>query len=219
MERPEFADFWALKWADLLRNEEKTMGEKGAWVLQRWLRDELARDVPAGLARAQDRGRAGLDLAEPAGELPPDQPRPDVRRREHRPGLPGNPASVCARCHNHPFDVWTQDDYYGLAAFFANVARKQPSNARRDRLDVHEINGDEYIYLSGRAEMVQPRTGVVLQPKCLNGPTIDRPAGDSENALEKLADWLTHENTPVQRQPGQPSLVPPARPGDRRPGR
>ncbi len=39
VERPEFADFWALKWADVLRNEEKTMGEKGAWVFQRWLRD------------------------------------------------------------------------------------------------------------------------------------------------------------------------------------
>ena len=46
VERPEFADFWALKWADLLRNEEKTMGEKGAWVFQRWLRDQIARDAP-----------------------------------------------------------------------------------------------------------------------------------------------------------------------------
>ena len=53
------------------------------------------------------------------------------------------------RRHNHPFDVWTQDDYYGLAAFFGNVARKQLSNVRRDRLDSHEINGDEYIYLAG----------------------------------------------------------------------
>ncbi len=46
VERPEFADHWALKWADLLRNEEKTMGEKGAWVFQRWLRDQFARDTP-----------------------------------------------------------------------------------------------------------------------------------------------------------------------------
>ncbi len=46
LSRPEFADFWALKWADLLRNEEKAMGEKGVWVFQRWLRDQIAADVP-----------------------------------------------------------------------------------------------------------------------------------------------------------------------------
>ena len=105
----------------------------------------------------------------------------------------------CARCHNHPFDAWTQDDYYGLAAFFANIARKQPSEARKDRLDLHEINGDEFIYLSGRPEMVQPRTGSVLQPKCLNGPAVDRPGGDNENALDKLADWLTRNNPQFSR--------------------
>ena len=44
--RPEFADFWALKWADLLRNEEKVMGPKGVWIFQRWLRDQVAADVP-----------------------------------------------------------------------------------------------------------------------------------------------------------------------------
>ena len=48
VDRPEFADFWALKWADLLRNEEKTMGEKGAWVFQRWLRDEIAPRLAPG---------------------------------------------------------------------------------------------------------------------------------------------------------------------------
>ncbi len=74
----------------------------------------------------------------------------------------------CARCHNHPFDAWTQDDYYGLAAFFSNIARKQLNNVRKDNLDKHEINGDEIIYLTGDApRMVQPRTGVVLQPTVL----------------------------------------------------
>ena len=105
----------------------------------------------------------------------------------------------CARCHNHPFDVWTQDDYYGLAAFFANIARKQPSKARKDRLDLHEINGDEYIYLSGPPQMVQPRTG---RPFATEGPEwAERRsgAGDNENVLERLADWLTRNNPQFSR--------------------
>ena len=89
VERPEFADFWALKWADLLRNEEKTMGEKGAWVLERWLRDQIARDAPLDDPGAADCRRAGLDLEKPARELLPHQPRPDDGRREREPGVPG----------------------------------------------------------------------------------------------------------------------------------
>ncbi len=72
VECPEFADFWALKWADLLRNEEKTMGEKGAWVFQRWLRDQLAARRAARRAGPPHRRRPGLELAEPALELLPD---------------------------------------------------------------------------------------------------------------------------------------------------
>jgi hypothetical protein len=103
----------------------------------------------------------------------------------------------CARCHNHPFDVWTQDDYYGLAAFFANIARKQVNNVRKDRLDTHEINGDEVIYLAGRPRLVQPRTGVVLQPRVLQGTPTAEPLDDQ--ALTVLADWLTRSNRQFTR--------------------
>jgi len=198
VERPEFADFWALKWADLLRNEEKTMGEKGAWVFQRWLRDELSRDV--GLDDLIRRIVAGLGST---WQNPPSS----FHRTNRDPMTAAESVGQvflgirlqCARCHNHPFDVWTQDDYYGLAAFFANVARKQPSNIRKDNLDKHEINGDEFIYISGRPQIVQPRTGTVLQPKCLNGPGAFRAGGDNENTLDRLADWLTRNNRQFSR--------------------
>jgi hypothetical protein len=198
VERPEFADFWALKWADLLRNEEKTMGEKGAWVLQRWLRDELARDVP--LDDLVRRIVAGLGST---WQNPPSS----FYRTNRDPMTAAESVSQvflgvrlqCARCHNHPFDVWTQDDYYGLAAFFANVARKEPSNIRKDILDKHEINGDEYIYLSGHPQIVQPRTGKVLQAKYPGGPAADRAGGENENVLGRLAEWLTRNNPQFSR--------------------
>ena len=158
VDRPEFADFWALKWADLLRNEEKTMGEKGVWVFQRWLRDQIAADVP--LDELVRRIVAGL------GSTWHNPPSSFYRTNRDPTTAAESVAQVflgirlqCARCHNHPFDVWTQDDYYGLAAFFSNVARKELNNVRKDNLDKHEINGDEIIYLAGRPGMVQPRTG------------------------------------------------------------
>ena len=193
VERPEFADFWALKWADLLRNEEKAMGEKGSWVLQRWLRDELARDAPLDSMVRKIVTGLGSTWQNPPASFHRTNRDPTSAAESIGQVFLGIRLQ-CARCHNHPFDVWTQDDYYGLAAFFANIARKQPSDARKDRFDSHEINGDETIYLSGRPEMVQPRTGALLQPKCLDGPNIDRAAGDNENALERLADWLTRKN-------------------------
>jgi Protein of unknown function (DUF1549)/Protein of unknown function (DUF1553) len=198
VERPEFADFWALKWADLLRNEEKTMGEKGSWILQRWLRDELARDEPLDAMVRKIVTGLGSTWQNPPASFYRTNRDPTAAAESVGQVFLGIRLQ-CARCHNHPFDAWTQDDYYGLAAFFANIARKQPSDARKDRLDLHEINGDEFIYLSGRPEMVQPRTGVVLQPKCLNGPTFNRPAGDDAEALGMLADWLTHKNPQFSR--------------------
>jgi hypothetical protein len=198
VERPEFADFWALKWADLLRNEEKTMGEKGAWVLQRWLRDELARDVPLDLLVRRIVTGLGSTWQNPPASFHRTNRDPTAAAESIGQVFLGIRLQ-CARCHNHPYDAWTQDDYYGLAAFFANIARKQPTEARKDRLDLHEINGDEYIYLSGRPQMVQPRTGAVLQPKCLNGPAANRASGDGENALGTLADWLTRNNLQFSR--------------------
>ena len=162
VDRPEFADFWALKWADLLRNEEKTMGEKGAWVFQRWLRDELARDVP--LDSLVRRIVAGLGST---WQNPPSS----FHRTNRDPMTAAESVGQvflgvrlqCARCHNHPFDVWTQDDYYGLAAFFANIARKQPSNVRKRPTRLAR-NQRRRIYLPVRPpQMVQPRTGRALE--------------------------------------------------------
>ncbi len=196
IDRPEFADYWALKWADLLRNEEKTMGEKGAWVLQRWLRDQMARDVP--LDETVRRIVAGL------GSTWQNPPASFYRTNRDPTTAAESVAQVflgiriqCARCHNHPFDVWTQDDYYGLSAFFANIARKEVDNDRKDRLDKHEINGDEVIYLSGAPRLVHPRTGARLQPTVLRGrPTAGVEADDYLNVL---AAWLTRDNRQFDR--------------------
>jgi hypothetical protein len=198
VERPEFADFWALKWADLLRNEEKTMGEKGAWVLERWLRDQIARDTPLdSLARRIVAGLGSTWKNPPASFYRTN--RDPMTAAESVSQVFLGYRMQCARCHNHPFDIWTQDDYYGLAAFFSNISRKQINNIRRDRLDQHEINGDEIVYLQGRAGFVQPRTGKALQPKYPGGAGAGSSSDENNNALERLATWLTRANRQFSR--------------------
>ncbi len=216
--RPEFADFWALKWADLLRNEEKTMGAKGAWIFQRWLRDQIAADRPMDEVARKIVAGLGSTWRNPPASFHRTNRDPMAAAESVSQVFLGIRLQ-CARCHNHPFDVWTQDDYYGLAAFFANIGRKEINNPRKDRLDSHEINGDEIIYTSGRAEIVQPRSGKLLEPRWLNEtePATQSPAGgNAARSARRLADA---EQSAVQPEPRQPGLVSPFRPGHRRAGR
>src|SRR5262249_1635255 len=175
----------------------KTMGEKGAWVFQRWLRDQIARDVP--LDEMVRRIVAGL------GSTWQNPPASFYRTNRDPTTAAESVAQVflgiripCAPCHNHPFDVWTQDDYYGLAAFFSNVERKELDSDRKDRLDKHEINGDEIVYLAGPPRLAHPRTGVSLQPTVLHGRPCSQAEGD--DYLSVLAGWLTR-NTPQLHGP------------------
>jgi hypothetical protein len=189
LERPEFADFWALKWADLLRNEEKTMGQKGGWIFQRWLRDHVSRDVPLDqFARALITGQGSTWNNPPASFYRTNR---DAQTAAEAVGQIFLGVRLqCARCHNHPFDVWTQDDYYRLAAGFANIERKQINNRRRDGFDKHEINSDEVIYLKGRPGMTQPRTGAAMSPAAPGtGPIALEP--NDHDARDELADAIT----------------------------
>jgi hypothetical protein len=198
LQRPELADFWALKWADLLRNEEKTMGAKGVWVFQRWLRDQIAADVPLDeFVRRIVSGR-GSTWQNPPSSFYRTNRDPETAAEAVGQVFLGVRLQ-CARCHNHPFDIWTQDDYYGLAATFANLGRKQPiPNQRRDKFDKHEINVDEIVFVSGKPQMVQPRSGEMMQPRPPGGPPLDLAPGDA-NALDNLAEWLTRGNPQFAR--------------------
>ena len=194
--RPEFADFWALKWADLLRNEEKTMGAKGVWVFQRWLRDQVAADVPLDVFARKLVASTGSNYKNPPSSFYRTNRDPSTATEAFSQVFLGVRLQ-CARCHNHPYDTWTQDDYYGLAAYFNNIRRKEIDVTRRDRLDTHEIDGDEVVYLEGPPGMVHPRSGEHLEPKPPHGP---RPGlGGDPNALDDLARWLTVENPQFAR--------------------
>lgn len=193
LQRPEFADFWALKWSDLLRNEEKALDRKGVQALHRWLRqgfldgrplDELARAVITGRGSTYERPEANFYRAL----------RDTPSRAEAVAQVFLGVRLQCARCHNHPFDVWTQDDYYGLSAFFPRIQYRIIENRRRDRLDSHEFDGEQVVYLAREGEVKHPRTGAAVPPRfpAASGPAVD-PEGDR---LAALADWITRPDNP-----------------------
>jgi hypothetical protein len=97
----------------------------------------------------------------------------------------------CAKCHNHPFEKWTQDDYYSTAAFFARVKQK------KDALEpgtAPNAPGAEDIYVERAGEVTQPRSGKVMAPKFMGGPVADVPP--TRDRREVFAEWLTRGDNP-----------------------
>jgi hypothetical protein len=185
LERPEWVEFWTLYFGDILRNNRQLVGEKGMWAFRDWIQDCL---------------RSGKPYNEMVRELI------DVQGSIHRDGA-ANYYSVaktpedlakttsqvflgvrieCAECHNHPFEKWTQNDYYHLAAYFAGVKYKGFHGSAH-------VGGDYLLVLDDNAQVKHPRTGQVMQPKPLEGEAQDLPG---HARLKALADWLGNPQNP-----------------------
>ncbi len=177
--RPEFADYWALKWADLLRVDRQALGHKRAYAYYRWIRDSLASGKPL-----DQFAREILTAEGPLEENGPANFYKVVKK-------PGEAASTlsqvllgvriaCAECHHHPFDRWSQTDYYGMQAFFAPVGvRGSPRG--------------EFVLASGDPPTKHPRTGETIPPHTLGTSPAELPKGDRRPAL---ASWLTAPGNP-----------------------
>ncbi len=191
--RPEFADYWALKWSDLLRNEEKQLDRTGVKVYHAWIRQAMAENRPLNeFARALIVAR-GSTYTEPAANYYRALRDPQTRAEATAQVFLGI-RMQCAKCHNHPFNTWTQSDYHQLAAFFARVDYKIVENKRRDKLDKHEFVGEQVVFLDKASEVKHPVTGEVLRPRFLGGHELDAKADDDR--LQPLADWVARPDNP-----------------------
>lgn len=184
LDRPEFIDFWALKWGDLLRINRDALTDKGMWSFHNWVRaalrdsrpvDEFVRDIvtaegstftegPANYYRV---GRTADDWAETTSQV-----FMGVRVQ-------------CAKCHHHPFEKWSQDDYYGLAAFFTRLGTKNSQ-------EFGIFGGESVIFLRNAGEATNPRSRKVIKPHPFDGPEMD----DEFDRRQKLAEWLTTKDNP-----------------------
>jgi hypothetical protein len=185
--RPEYVDFWAMKWADRLGCNQRFTGHKGAFSYHRWIRDQIAANVPFDEFVRSIVTAGGPNYSNPAASF--------YRRIRNPEDAVETVSQVflglrlqCARCHNHVADRWTQDDYYGMAAFFSEVRYKDGPQF------FATYNKEETVYLRPGRELRQPRTGQVMPPKPLGDPGPPIPEGDDRR--DALADWITSPDNP-----------------------
>jgi hypothetical protein len=186
--RPEFADNWALKWSDLLKNEEKVIDPTGVKVFHAWIRDSFAQNKPLNqFVRELVSARGSTYENPPANYYRAN--RDPISRAEATAQLFLGIRLQCAKCHNHPFDRWTQDDYYRWAALFARVDYKIVKNNRPDDNDKHQFDGEQIVLIADKGDVEDPRTRQSALPKFLGG---DGPSLTSDaDRLTPVAEWLT----------------------------
>ncbi|MFO0870657.1 MAG: DUF1553 domain-containing protein [Pirellulales bacterium] len=179
-----YAAYWSLRWSDLVRNSSRQLGEQGMWALHNWIRESFRTNKPFD--------QFVRELITAKGSIYSSGPANFYR-------VNGNPSDLteavsqtflgirleCAKCHHHPFEKYSQDDYYGLTAFFARVGSK---NSEEFGL----FGREQVVVVRDAGEVSHPRTGKRMDPKALDGPPLDNPL----DRRLPLAQWLTaRENT------------------------
>jgi hypothetical protein len=188
---PEFADFWALKWADVLRSNRKSIQLKGSTGYLAWLRERFANNVPFDSVVKELLTATGNSYANPPANYYRISKDPTVLA-ESTAQLFLGVRMQCAKCHNHPFERWSQDDYYGLSAVFARVKTK-PAATVADAKPTPATSA-EVVLVERSGEVNQPRTGKTMKPRFPGkgdqelAPGVDRRAA--------FADWLTAVDNP-----------------------
>lgn len=195
--RPEFADFWALKWADVLRTEEKVLDPHGVEVFHGWIREMIADNQSLDEVVRQLVTGVGSTYQVPAANYYRANRDPSTRGETTARLFLGTRLQ-CAKCHNHPFDRWTQDDYYQWSSLFSQLDYDLGENNRKDRLDKNEFAGEQIVLVSKQAEVRNPTTEEIAPPKFLGG--LPLPEADLSDRLHALADWLTADENELFAQ-------------------
>lgn len=193
----EFVDFQTLRWADLLRVEDKTLDTKGVEVFHHWIRESVAADKPLNQFTAEIIAARGSTYTEAPGNFYRALRTPEERAESAAQVFLGVRLQ-CAKCHNHPFDRWTQDDYYGWTNFFARVDYKIIRNDRRDINDKHEFNGEQIVFMKNDGDVKNPTTGRKVGLRFLGSAAsamvdVNGDASpEGRDRLQQLAAWLSN---------------------------
>ncbi len=193
LERPEYADTWALKWADLLKVEEKQLDKTGVKVFHGWIRKSVADNRPLNEFARDLVASRGSTYKEPASNYYRALREPQIRSEAFAQVFLGI-RMQCAKCHTHPFNQLTQNDYNQLAAFFSRVDYKILDNQRKDKFDKHEFVGEQIVIMINTGEVKHPVSGAVLAPKYLGGAVVKLDV--KSDRLLLLADWVAAKQNP-----------------------
>ena len=195
----EFVDNWANKWADLLQCNSENLGEKGVWVFRQWIREAIAQNRPYDRFVRDLLTAQGSSFKNPAvnyyrvlrdsGKMTEDISQTFLGVRFN-----------CAKCHDHPFERWTQNQYYQFGAYFAQIGIKR-GYLGRDVIrgftgDNQTVAAEEIVYLMPEGGEVQhPKTGMTVAPKVPFGTAEDTAsAADRRTAF---VNWLTSKENPL----------------------
>ncbi len=194
LERDEFVDMWAMKWGEMLRiraaNNQPQYGRdaKAMWSYAAWVRDQMAQNRPLNEFVADLVVGSGSNLRSPTSNLYTSTERitPQKTAEDIAQVFLGTRIQ-CSQCHNHPFDRWTLDDYYGFASFFAGVSMKRG------------VEGREVIVFNNNAAntVEHPVDSRRMKPKFLGG---DAPAVEGQDPRRALAAWITSADNAAFRQ-------------------
>ncbi|MEO8268778.1 MAG: DUF1549 domain-containing protein [Aureliella sp.] len=185
LERPEYADFWANKWADLVRPNPYRVGIKTTYSLDAWLRNAFRQNVPHDEFARQLVTAQGSTWRNGATTIFRDRREPEEITTLVSQLFLGLRLE-CAKCHQHPFEVYGQADFYGMAAHFARVGTKGTG------LSPPISGSEEIIFVKDSGEVRHPLTKQVLSPKPLFGAEREIPAGEDPRVA--FADWMTADD-------------------------
>ena len=180
--RPEFVDYWTHRWGDLLLVSSKRLPAPTMWAYHAWIRNQVAANAPWDRFVRQVVTARGGTIENGAGSFFILQDDPTEMAETTSQAFLGM-SIQCARCHNHPMEKWTNDQYYAFANLFSRVRSKNGTRA-----------GDTIIFTTSDGELIQPLTNRPRAPQPLDGTPIS--LEDPGDRREALADWLTSPDNP-----------------------
>lgn len=182
VETDDFASFWTMMTGDILRSNSKKLNVTGVQKFRLWLYESIRNDKPLDQFARELLTASGSVYHNPAANYWRASRDPQDATETTAQLFLGIRIQ-CAKCHNHPFERWTQDNYYGIGAAFVRIGRKPGSQTN-----------DEVVFVSKGGEVTQPRTGKQMKTHLLLKGDVDVPADQDRRKV--FADWLTAPDNP-----------------------
>ena len=178
----DFASFWTLTTGDVLRANAKKLNATGVQKFRLWVYESIRSDKPLNQFARELLTASGSAYHNPAANYWRASRDPQDATETTAQLFLGIRIQ-CAKCHNHPFERWTQDNYYGIGAAFVRIGRKKGAEA-----------DEEIVYVAHTGEVTQPRTGKQMKPHLLLKGDVDVPP--DRDRREVFAEWLTAADNP-----------------------
>ena len=189
---PEYVDFWTNKWADLLQVNRKFLGAEGAAAFRDWIRQAVADNRPYDQFAREVLASSGSNKANPAASYYKVLRDPQLMM-ENTTHLFLGVRFNCNQCHDHPFERWTQDQYFQTAAFFAKTKLKKAEEAGDATIGGSAVEGAkplyEEVFDADAGSIEHPRTGKAVEPAFPYA--CDFEVADEASERERLAAWIT----------------------------